>query len=160
MTMKRMAMLVLAFALALAAPAYADEAVLLVQLPEDAQMVENVAFDDGDFIQTYQRGGMTVQLLRYASFDMTLGDLVESEWTGSTDVQALEIAQAGGYPAEGVKLSYTQEGGAVDVTLVLVRCGGSTLVFTAVVPQGDEENAALAEAMVRSMDVLSEAEVG
>ena len=76
-------------------------------------------------------------------------------------MQALDIAQAGGFPAEGVKLRYAQEGaGTVDVTLVLVRSEGSTLVFSAVVPQGDSENAALVEAMVRSMDVLDEAEVG
>lgn len=41
--------------------AWAEEApVLLVQLPEDAQMVENVAFDDGDFVQTYQLNGRCV----------------------------------------------------------------------------------------------------
>ena len=45
----------LTLALLLAGAAFADQEdapVLLVQLPEDAQMVENVAFDDGDFIQT------------------------------------------------------------------------------------------------------------
>ena len=43
----------LTLALLLAGAAFADQEdapVLLVQLPEDAQMVENVAFDDGDFI--------------------------------------------------------------------------------------------------------------
>ena len=51
--------------------AWAEEApVLLVQLPEDAQMVENVAFDDGDFVQTYQlNGGAYVQLLRYGDME-------------------------------------------------------------------------------------------
>ena len=56
----------LTLALLLAGAAFADQEdapVLLVQLPEDAQMVENVAFDDGDFIQTYQlSGGAYVQL--------------------------------------------------------------------------------------------------
>lgn len=58
-----------------------SRAVLLVQLPEDAQMIENVEFEDGDFIQTYQlSGGAHVQLLRYAGFDMTLDELVQSDW--------------------------------------------------------------------------------
>ena len=57
----------------LPALALATGSVLMVELPQDAQMVENVEFDDGDFIQTYQlSGGARVQLLRYASFDMTL----------------------------------------------------------------------------------------
>lgn len=159
--MKKLAVLLLSLLVLLPAAAPAEGSVLLLQIPDDAQMVENITFDDGDFIQTYQRGGMTMQLLRYAAFDMTLNDLIESEWTGCSDVQALDIAQAGGFPAEGVKLRYVQEGaGTVDVTLVLVRSEGSTLVFSAVVPQGDSENAALVEAMVRSMDVLGEAEVG
>ena len=161
MMMKKLAVLLLSLLLLIPATAPAEGSVLLLEIPDDAQMVENIAFDDGDFIQTYQRGGMTLQLLRYASFDMTLNDLIESEWTGCSDVQALDIAQAGGFPAEGVKLRYEQEGtGAVDVTLVLVRSAQSTLVFSAVVPLGDSENAALVEAMVRSMDVRGEAEVG
>ena len=47
-------------ALMLTGAAFADQEnapVMLVKLPEDAQMVENVAFDDGDFIQTYQLSG-------------------------------------------------------------------------------------------------------
>ena len=58
--MKKMLIGLLTLALLLVGAAFADEndaPVLLVQLPEDAQMVENVAFDDGDFIQTYQLSG-------------------------------------------------------------------------------------------------------
>ena len=70
----------LTLALLLAGAAFADQEdapVLLVQLPEDAQMVENVAFDDGDFIQTYQlSGGAYVQLLRYMQSDVTIDGLV------------------------------------------------------------------------------------
>lgn len=54
----------LTLALLLAGAAFADQEdapVLLVQLPEDAQMVENVAFDDGDFIQTYQLSGGAIR---------------------------------------------------------------------------------------------------
>ena len=69
----------LTLALLLAGAAFADQEdapVLLVQLPEDAQMVENVAFDDGDFIQTYQlSGGAYVQLLRYMQSDVTIDGL-------------------------------------------------------------------------------------
>ena len=104
---------------------------------QDAQMVENVAFDDGDFIQTYQlAGGAQVQLLRYAAFDMTLGDLFASEWVGATDVRELDIAQVGGYPAQGLRFAYQEEGQqALDVALVVIDAG-QTLVFSAVFPAG------------------------
>lgn len=76
----------LTLALLLAGAAFADQEdapVLLVQLPEDAQMVENVAFDDGDFIQTYQlSGGAYVQLLRYMQSDVTIDGLVAGDWPG------------------------------------------------------------------------------
>ena len=73
--------------------AWAEEApVLLVQLPEDAQMVENVAFDDGDFVQTYQlNGGAYVQLLRYGDMSMSISDLVAGDWAGATSVQDMEL---------------------------------------------------------------------
>lgn len=77
----------------------APRSVLLVQLPEDAQMIENIEFEDGDFIQTYQlSGGARVQLLRYADFDMTLEELVQSEWTGATDVSAVDISSISAIP--------------------------------------------------------------
>ena len=70
---KLLGALLLGAALLLPALALADGPVLLVELPEDAVMVENVTFEDGDFIQSYQlAGGSQVQLLRYARFDMTL----------------------------------------------------------------------------------------
>ena len=68
--MKKILMWLTVLALMLTGAAFADQEnapVMLVKLPEDAQMVENVAFDDGDFVQTYQlNGGAYVQLLRYA----------------------------------------------------------------------------------------------
>lgn len=76
----------LTLALLLAGAAFADQEdapVLLVQLPEDAQMVENVAFDDAIFIQTYQHsGGAYVQLLRYMQSDVTIDGLVAGDWAG------------------------------------------------------------------------------
>ena len=90
----------LTLALLLAGAAFADQEdapVLLVQLPEDAQMVENVAFDDGDFIQTYQlSGGAYVQLLRYMQSDVTIDGLVAGDWPGATNVQALDLKTVGG----------------------------------------------------------------
>ena len=139
-----------ALALALAAGP-----VLLVELPEDALMVENIEFEDGDFIQTYQMGGAQVQLLRYSSFDMTLGDLIASEWVGATDVRELGVREIGGYPAQGLRFAYLQEGQeALDVTLVVVDAG-ETLVFTAVYPQalGMEQIDAQVQAMLSSMNV-------
>jgi len=95
-----------ALVLMLALPALAAASVLMVELPEDAQMVENVAFDDGDFIQTYQlSGGASVQLVRYASFEMTLGELFASEWVGATDVRELGVSEIGGCPAQGLRFA-------------------------------------------------------
>ena len=51
--MKKILMWLTVLALMLTGAAFADQEnapVMLVKLPEDAQMVENVAFDDGDFL--------------------------------------------------------------------------------------------------------------
>ena len=167
MTMKRFAVMILALMLMTAASALADNALLLVELPQDVQMVEDVQFDDGDFIQTYQAGGVTVQLLRYAAFDMSIDELIGSEWTGAQNVTVLPLDSVGSYPASGVQLSCAQEGaGMLDVTLVRVDTGSGVLVFEAAWAQGDAQAAAAVQAMMDSMDVLnvdavaSEAEVG
>ena len=170
--MKKAIVLVMLMALLLPAAALAAGPVLLVDLPQDAQMIENIAFDDGDFIQTYQlSGGANVQLLRYQAFDMTLGDLIASEWAGCTDVREAAVTAVGAYPAHGLRFSYQQEGGdALDVTLILVEADGATLVFEAVFPAvlGDAQISAAVEQMIASMGVLEgeipadseEAEVG
>jgi len=156
MTMKKFVTLILVLVM-MSAAALADSAVLLVELPQDAQMIEDIRFDDGDFIQTYQAGGMTVQLLRYASFDMSIDELIGSEWTGAANVTALALDQIGGYPASGVQLSCVQEGqGALDVTLVRVDTGDGVLVFEAVAAQGDAGAAQTVEAMLASMSVLAD----
>ncbi|MBQ4264604.1 MAG: hypothetical protein IJB85_03745 [Clostridia bacterium] len=148
-----------ALALMLVLPVLASASVLLVELPEEAQMVENVAFDDGDFIQTYQLGGgASVQLVRYASFEMTLGDLIASEWVGATDVRELGMSEVGGCPAQGLRFAYQEEGqDALDVTLVVVDAD-ETLVFTAVYPAalGTAQIDAYVQAMLSSMGVSSE----
>ena len=153
--MKKLFAVLLAAVLLVPALAFAQGSVLMVELPEDAQMVENVAFDDGDFIQTYQlAGGAQVQLVRYAAFDMTLGELFASEWVGATDVRELNIAEVGGYPAQGLRFSYQTEGqAALDVTLVVVDAG-ETLVMSAVFPAGTAD--AQLEAMLGSLSVMNE----
>ena len=166
--MKRMFACLLAL-LVLPALALSEGPVLLLELPQDAQMVENVQFDDGDFIQTYQlSGGARVQLLRYGAFDMTLDELVASEWVGCTNAQDLALGSVGGYPASGLRLHDQEDGqDALDVTVVLVDAGEATLVFEAVFPQalGDAQIRALVDGMIDSMDVQggaagSSAEVG
>jgi hypothetical protein len=108
-----------------------------------------------------------VQLLRYAAFDMSIDELIGSEWTGAQNVTVLPLDSVGGYPASGVQLSCAQEGaGMLDVTLVRVDTGSGVLVFEAAWAQGDAQAAAAVQAMMDSMDVLnvdavaSEAEVG
>ena len=155
--MKKILAAVLAALLLVPALALAQGSVLMVELPQDAQMVEDVAFDDGDFIRTYQLpGGAQVQLLRYAAFDMTLGDLFASEWVGATDVRELGIAEVGGHPAQGLRFSYQEEGQqTLDVALVVVDAG-ETLVFSAVFPAGSAD--AQLDAMLGSMTVMTEGE--
>lgn len=160
--MKKAFALLLMTVLLMFGSALADGPVLLVQLPQDAQMVENIEFDDGDFIQTYQlSGGANVQLLRYQAFDMTLEDLVESEWVGCTSVRNLSVENVGGYPASGLRLAYEEVGqDALDVTLLIVDADGCKLVYEAVFPQalGDEQISATVQMMLDSMDVIVEGE--
>ena len=153
--MKKIMAIAMLLALMLPAMALAAGPVLLVELPQDAQMIENIAFDDGDFIQTYQLGnGGQVQLLRYAAFDMTLGELFASEWVGATDVRELGVASVGGYPAQGLRFSYQEEGqAALDVALVVVDAG-ETLVMSAVFPAGTAD--AQLETMLGSLNVMNE----
>ena len=161
---KWMNVLLLCAALLLPALALADGPVLLVELPEDAQMIENVAFEDGDFIQSYQlAGGAQVQLLRYASFDMTLEELAASDWPDATTAAKLDMKHVGGCPASGLRLTCPQgDGSALDVTLVLVDAGAYALIFSAICPQGADAQAV--ETMLSTMNVLDggnlNAEVG
>ena len=158
--MKKAFIALMLLALLLPAAALGDGPVLLV--PQDAQMVENIAFDDGDFIQTYQlSGGANVQLLRYQAFDMTLDDLVSSEWVGCTDVRNIPVESVGGYPAAGLRLAYAEAGqDALDVTILTVDADGSTLVYEAVFPQalGSGQIEATVQMMIDSMDVTIEGE--
>ena len=161
--MKKMIAMLFALAVMIPALALAGSPVLLVDLPQDAQMIENIAFDDGDFIQTYQlSGGANVQLLRYQAFDMTLGDLIASEWMGATDVREAAVTSVGGYPAHGLRFTYPQENGdALDVTLILVGADGATLVFEAVYPAalGTAQIDASVQAMIGSMDLMMDGAV-
>ena len=156
--MKKAFAWLLALALAIPAWALAEGPVLLLNLPQDAQMVENIEFDDGDFIQTYQlSGGARVQLLRYGAFDMTLDELVASEWVGCTGARDLALGEVGGFPASGLRLTYQEEGqDALDVTILLIKAGQATLVFEAMYPKtlGDAQIEANVSAMIGSMSVL------
>ena len=160
---KRILLPLAALALLIPALAAADGPVLLVELPEEALVIEDVQFEDGDFIQTYQLDGATVQLLRYAAFDMTLAELAEADWTGYVPGEALAIEAVGGYPAEGMRLRYGEGSEAVDVALVLVHADGQTLIFQAVTNAGAD--GAQVQAMLDSLGVLGgeageEAEAG
>ena len=161
--MKKMLIGLLTLALLLVGAAFADEndaPVLLVQLPEDAQMVENVAFDDGDFIQTYQlSGGAYVQLLRYMQTGMSADTLIAGDWPGATNMQSLSVSTVGGCSAQGVLMNVSPEDDeALRVALVLVSADGCTLVYQAVYPQklGEEQIDATVDQMVRSMDILDD----
>lgn len=138
--------------------------VLLVELPEDAQTVEERLFDDGDFIQSYQLSGeVTVQLLRFGVWSTPLSDLADDEWPGYVPVQAPALEQVSGYPTETLSLTWSDGTEAVDVTYVLVYVDGQTLIFQTVAPQGTQDG--IVRQMLDSLSVLGgeideQAEVG
>ena len=141
--MKKILIGLLTLALLLVGTAFADQEdapVLLVQLPEDAQMVENV-----------------VQLLRYMQSDVTLDGLVAGDWPGATNVQAMSLETIGGCNAQGILLNVSPEDDeALHVALVLVSADSCTLVYQAVYPQrlGIDQIDDAVQRMVNSMDVL------
>lgn len=137
MSMKKGAALLLL--LLLPVMALADGPVLTTSLPKNAQLIENVEFEDGDFIRTYQmEDGATVQMLRYGAFGMTLDDLAEGEWTGYTAREELELKAMDGYPAEGVHLMTGDAENGLDVYIVLVRAQEQTLIFQTVLETGTD----------------------
>lgn len=129
--------------LLLPALALAEGPVLLVELGEEAQMVENVEFEDGEFIQTYQLAdGVTVQLLRYMDFEMTMDELIASDWPVSCRVETQDMTQKLGYPAAHahiwqtldesgypVKAKDEQEQTMMEIDLVMVTVGNATLIY-------------------------------
>ena len=134
--MKRILALVL-MACLLMTTAAAEGPVLLVDLPEETQMIESVEFDDGDFIQTYQLDqGVRVHLLRYRVFDMTLEDLAQGEWMGYETLERLELEEIAGCAARGMKLTHKDTG---TVYLILVKVQEQTLIFEAVFPMDMDE---------------------
>ena len=127
---------------------------LMVELPDDALMIESFEFDDGDFVQTYQLpDGVRVQMLRYASFDMTLEELAEGEWTGYSEAQRLELGEIGGCPAQAMRL--TDEQGSVIVYTMMAKAKEQTLIFQAVFPKalGEERISADINAWLGTMRV-------
>ena len=135
MSMKKGAVLLLLMLMPVMA--LAEGPVLETSLPENAQLVENVEFEDGDFIRTYQmEDSTTVQMLRYSAFDMTLDDLAEGEWTGYTAREELELSALDGYPEEGVHLMTGDVENGFDVFIVLVRVQEQTLIFQTVLGTG------------------------
>lgn len=151
--MRLMAALVLAL---LPAWAMADDAVLLVELPESAQQVENVSFEDGDFVQSYQlEDGSMVMLLRYGEMNMTAEELAASDWAENEGVTPGTIAQIDGYPAQHVVVRMRDEtGSAFDVNLILVSTGDATLIMQMTSASGADVSAILDSLHVQSGDAV------
>ena len=141
-----------------------NSAAILVDLPQDTIMVELVSFEDGDYIQTFQLpDGVTVQILRYAQFDMTLEELAEGEWTGYTSLKPLAIEGLDRLITEGVhlKTSLVQENGtpAYDVYIVRAQTNSPDQVhlLQAVFPSelGEERIEEEAGAMLDSILIMN-----
>lgn len=160
--------------LVLPALALADAPVLLAELPESAQMVENVEFEGGDFIQTYQlNNGATVQLLRYTGFTMTLDELISSDWPVNSGVEMQAMTEVSGYPAQHAHIlqAYDESGypvkanggpgGVMAIDLVLVNVENTTLILQCIDKGGAGTGNAIKE-LLGSLQVLGgeNAEVG
>jgi len=157
--------------------AFAQAPVMLVNLPESAQMVENVEFDNGDFVQTYQlENGVSVQLLRYTGFAMTLDELIASDWPVNAGVEMHEMAEISGYPAQHAHIWQVldkdgypvkaQSGELKDgekmmeIDLILVSADGATLIYQDTYLSGQRGDSTIA--IIESLQVQGgdEAEVG
>lgn len=154
--------------------ALADTPVLLVDLPESAQMVESIEFENGDFIQTYQlEGGVTVQLLRYTGFAMTMDELIASDWPVNSGVEMQVLTEVSGYPAQHVHIlqGYDEEGypvradgsagGVMAIDLVLVTVEDTTLIYQSI-EKGEQGAGDAVKTMIQSLKVqgAQSAEVG
>ena len=154
--------------------ALADAPVLLAQRPESAQMVENVEFEGGDFIQTYQlEDGATVQLLRYTGFAMTMDELIASDWPVNSGVEMQAMTEISGFPAQHAHIlqAYDESGypvkadggpgGVMAIDLVLVNVDDTTLILQCIDKGGVGTGDAF-KALLNSLQVLGgeNAEVG
>ena len=157
--------------------ALADAPVLLVQLPESAQMVENVEFEGGDFIQTYQlEGGVTVQLLRYSGFEMGIEELIASDWPLCVRCELSDMTDALGYPAQKAHIwQLVDEGGypiradsaqgkdgerMMEIELVLVHVDGTTLIYQDMYLSGQRGDSTLPIIESLKVEGAENAEVG
>jgi len=143
--------------------ALADAPVLLAQLPESAQMVENVEFEGGDFVQTYRlEDGATVQLLRYTGFAMTMDELISSDWPVNSGVEMQAMTEISGYPAQHAHIlqAYDESGypvkadggpgGVMAIDLVLVNVDDTTLILQCI----DKGGAGTGDAVKTLLDSL------
>lgn len=139
-----------------------DRPLLFLNLPGDAQMIENVQFDDGDFIQTYQlSGGAHITLLRYADFNMSVHDLLTSEWDGARSISGLDLDPISGQKTEGIRFSYSEaDDDTLLITLITITAGKDTLVFEAVYPErnGEDQVNAIVDGIIRTMQVITMSE--
>lgn len=157
--------------------ALAEGPVMLVDLPESAQMIENVEFDNGDFIQSYQlEDGASVQLLRYTGFTMTMEELIASDWPVNARCEMDDTMEVSGYPAQRAHIwQPVDEGGypvkakedkgqdserMMEIDLILVTVEHATLIYQDIYfSDAHEENAQL---MINSLSIqgAENAEVG
>ncbi len=146
--------------------ALAGDNLLLVEMPESAVLVENVSFEDGDFVQSYQlEGGVMLMLVRYGGMSMTADELVESEWAGSKSVTPGTIEEIDGYPAQHVIVRADDGfGGEIDANLIVVSTDDATLILQITGPAGTDVTPILGTLHVQSGDEVvtdtAEAEVG
>lgn len=162
---------------ALPVMALAAGPVLLVDLPESAQMIENVEFDNSDFIQSYQlENGANVQLLRYTGFTMTLEDLIASDWPVNARYELYDGAEISGYPAQRAHIwQPVDEGGypvkakdsneqeserMMEIDLILVTVDHATLIYQSTCLSGEDGEITLPMIESLSIQGAENAEVG
>lgn len=151
----------------------ADAPVMLVDLPESAQMVENVAFDNGDFIQTYQmEDGVSVQLLRYTGFEMAIDELISGDWPLNCGVVMQDMTEISGVPASHAHIlqAYDESGYPVKeagasgsvmaIDLIVVNADGAALIFQSISRPGADAETMAAIIETLKIQGAEEAEVG
>lgn len=82
--------------------AWAEEApVLLVQLPEDAQMVgERAPLTTEILFRRISSTAVRMCSARYGDMSISIGDLVAGDWAGATSVQDMGAGSIGGCTAK------------------------------------------------------------
>ena len=125
---------------------------LTVELPTDARKVEDVTFEDGDRIETWQlSGGASIQILEFRG-PASLSDMIGA-WDAPASVADIPVPRVDGRPSQGIRFLSTEGDTDYSVTVLRITEERNTYFFETVFPQrlGDEQIDAIVDSMIRSL---------